>query len=760
MSPPPGAGRRRWFRLLALVSPLVLLLLAEGILRLVGYGYSPAFFKPWQRGADRLWVENDKFGWRFFPPALARSPAPVVLPARKAPGTYRIFIFGESAALGDPRPAFGFGRYLEVLLRERFPEGRFEVVNVAMTAINSHALREIARECARLEGDLWVVYAGNNEYYGPFGAGTVFGTPAPPLALVRAHLALQSTRLGQALADLLARARGAAPPTQWTGLQLFLGRELAPDDPRRTVVHQHFARNLDALVRCGIAAGARVLVSSVAVNLRECGPFASRHGSTLAAADRADWARLYQTAIALQEAGETTAALKVLQTAVRESPEHAEAQYRTAECELAVSNAATAAPRFARACELDALPFRADTPLNQIARQTARRHAGAGVLWVDAAEALARAAPDGVPGSESFYEHVHLNFDGNYRLARLFAETLAPLLPAAFTNRAAPDWASQAVCEQRLGLTDWNRAAVLEGILGRLVEPPYTNQLHAAERLARLWAELSATRARLEPRARAEARALYEAALRHTPDDHRLHENYAEFLEATGERAAALAQWTRVRELIPHHFSGWYHSGRLLVRLRKPAEARAALHRALEIRPDLAEALLELAALDTAEGHLDTALQWCEAAVKLRPHQALPHLRRADVLMRLKRRDEALASLREAVRVQPTAWEAHYLLGVELAVDEKIKEAEAQFAEVVRLRPDHVLGRLNLGIALAKQARFDEAEAQLNEVLKLDPLNQRALQSLETLRQLREHAEAARRALPAPVSAPPSPAPR
>ncbi len=421
-----------------------LLLILEAALRLAGYGYSPAFFKPLQRGADRFLVENDRFGWRFFPPAVARSPAPVILPARKAPGTFRLFIFGESAALGDPRPAYGFGRFLEVLLRERFPEGRFEVVNVAMTAINSHALREIARECARLEGDVWLVYAGNNEYYGPFGAGTVFGTAAPPRWWVRTWLTLQRTRLGQWLAARTAPA--ADTLTQWTGLQMFLGRELSPDDPRRRTVQDHFARNLDALVRQGTGAGARVILSSVAVNLRECGPFASRHGAALAAADRADWAKLYQTAAALQDAGEAAAALKLLQTAVRESPEHAEAQYRTAECELAVSNAAGAAPRFARARDLDALPFRADAELNRLARAVAQRHAERGVIWVDAAEALARAAPAGVPGAESFYEHVHLNFDGNYRLARFFAEALVPLLPPAWTGQAAPDWADPATC--------------------------------------------------------------------------------------------------------------------------------------------------------------------------------------------------------------------------------------------------------------------------------------------------------------------------
>lgn len=716
------------------------MLILEVALRLADYGYSPAFFKPLQRGADRFLVENDRFGWRFFPPAVARSPAPVILPARKAPGTYRIFVFGESAALGDPRPAYGFSRFLEVLLRERFPEGRFEVVNVAMTAINSHALREIARECAQLEGDVWLVYAGNNEYYGPFGAGTVFGTAAPPLWWARTWLALQRTRLGQWLAARTAPA--ADTLTQWTGLQMFLGRELAPDDPRRRTVQDHFARNLEDLIRRGLAARARVLVGSMAVNLRECGPFASRHAAGLSAAEQREWAKLFETALVLQQTGATGAVLPLWRKAVEESPAHAEARFRLAEAELAAGNREAAAAEFARAADCDALPFRADATLNRLARELALKYAARGAGWVDTAAVLAAAAPDGVPGAESFYEHVHLNFAGNYRLARAFAEAIVPGLPAAWTNRAAATWAPPELCARRLGLTDWNRAAVLEGILSRVLEAPYTNQTHAEERLRRLWAELETVRQALTPAARTEARALYEDALRRAPDDHRLHENYAEFLEATGEWAAALEHWTRVRDLIPHHFSGWYHSGRMLARLRQPAEARAAFNQALALRPDLAEALLELAALDLAEGQPEAALRRCEAAVKLRPGQARGHLRRADVLMRLQRRDEALAALREAVRVQPSSWEAHYLLGVELAMDEKLREAEAEFAEVVRLRPDHVLGRLNLGIALAKQARFDEAEIQLNEVLKRDPVNQRALQALATLRQFREAAAA------------------
>jgi tetratricopeptide (TPR) repeat protein len=536
---------------------------------------------------------------------------------------------------------------------------------------------------------------------------------------------------------------------------MFTGQELAPDDPRRDAVVKNFEANLKAIVDCGVRSGARVVVSSVASNLRECGPFASRHGSGLKGGEAAEWGALYQTALTLLDAGETTGALPVLAAAAAASPGHAEARFRLAELELGGTNAAGARADFTRARDRDALPFRADSRLNAAAAGVATNRAARGVMWVDAEAALTAAAPDGVPGGESFYEHVHLNFDGNYRLARLFAGAVQTALPAGLTNGAAADWASQALCERRLGLTDWNRHAVVESMLARVVEAPYTNQVHAGARLQRLWEERGRAREGFDPSARAEARPLYEDAIRRAPQDHRLHENFAEYLEATGDLAGAVAEWTRVRELIPHHLSGWYHSGRLYARLRRPAEARAGLEAALRLRPDLAEAWVELATVDVAEGKLDAALGRCDEAVRLRPEEARVHVQRADVLVRLGRRTEGVASLKEAARVQPGNWEARYLLGVELAVDNKLAEAETEFAAVVRLRPDHVLGRVNLGVAMARQGRLDAAEGQFDEVLKLDPVNARALQARETIQTLRARAAAGGNAPgPAPEPAP------
>jgi len=78
-----ACGGRKWaYRLAAMVlAPVLFFGALELVLGLFGYGYPTSFFKPMRIGNEDYLVENDKFGLRFFPPELARSPAPVVMKA-------------------------------------------------------------------------------------------------------------------------------------------------------------------------------------------------------------------------------------------------------------------------------------------------------------------------------------------------------------------------------------------------------------------------------------------------------------------------------------------------------------------------------------------------------------------------------------------------------------------------------------------------------------------------------------------------------
>lgn len=731
---------RRWlFRLLASLGvPLLLLGILEAALRVAGFGYPTAFFVPRQVQGERVLVENPAYGLSFFPPALLRSASPVVMKAEKPPGTCRIFLFGESAALGDPRPAYGVGRCVEVLLRERFPQTEFEVICVAMTAINSHAIVPMARECARYHGDLWIIYMGNNELLGPFGASTVFGPEAPPGGVVRTYLALQRTRLGQACVALARKLHAGGAPASWGGLKMFLDRQIPPGDKRKEQVYRNFQANLTSIVQAGVEAGVPMILSSVASNLKDCPPLGSLPPHDLAGTDLARWNALFRDGVTNQTREQFAAALDLYQQAALVASQSPELQFRLGECFLKATNIQEARRRFVLARDLDALPFRADSRINRIIADTADHYANQRVFFLDAEQALAAWAPNLILGEESFYEHVHLNFAGNYTLARALAERAAQCLPSGHVAGQRPDWADEATCARRLALTDWNRQAVLEEMKSRLADAPFSNQAGHEARLGRLEQQLRETQARLRSPSSQGLRVIYEEALKSRPHDHWLHHNYAEYLTRIGELAQATSEMEEVCKLVPHHYSGYFHKGRLQARQKKYDEAFQSLETALKLRPDFTDIYLELGRTAASRGDPQAGLKYCDLAQKRHLDDGRVHVLKAKILESLKRRNEAVRSLREAVRIQPTLWEAHDMLGTEFALEGKFVEAQLEFEEVVRLQPDYGEGHLNLGIALARQGRFADAVAQLHDTLRLEPQNRKAQEFLSAIEQMQK----------------------
>ncbi|HEV2208927.1 MAG TPA: tetratricopeptide repeat protein [Verrucomicrobiae bacterium] len=731
-------GRQWLFRLaLLIIVPAVLFGALEGALRLCGYGYDTGFFKSRTIDGQKFLIENDQFGYRFFPPDLARLPVPLRMPAVKPPGATRIFILGESAAMGDPEPAFGAGRYLEALLRERFPNRQFEVINVAMTAINSHVILPIARDCARQHGDVWIVYMGNNEMVGPFGAATVFGTQAPPLGLVRLTLALEQTRVGQLLAALSRNLRPGASTHTWGGMEMFAGNRVAPHAPRRERVYRNFQRNLSDILEAGLDSGAKIILNTVAVNLKDCPPFASAPATTLSPQDHVAFETLASQANALSANGEFARAAETYGRAAQINPESAAVQFDWANCLLRATNALAAREHYHSACDLDALPFRTDDRINQIIAQSAKEHPPGALRLCDTASLLSTNNPAGVCGQESFYEHVHLNFDGNYRLARIWAEQLERLWPE-WTNRSTagvPDqsWASQVTCERRLALTDWNRYNVLAEVQRRFEQPPLSAQPNNRDRLAALTADLAGLQQRLTPQAAESARALYLDAVQRWPDDYRLKENFADFLQAIHEYPAAAAQWRQVGALIPQDHLSDFELGRLAALQDNFSEAQAHLTQALAIRPNFSEAWLELGKVHAAQTNYDLALSAYRQGMKFRPDDYRLKYFSGLALSKLHRPAEAISDYRDAVRLNPGFWKAHFELGGQLGLAGQFTEAKAELEQAVRLNPGFAPSHLNLGVALMKLGRTAAAESEFRETLRLEPGNRTALQALGQL---------------------------
>src|SRR5260370_33208759 len=199
-----------------------------------------------------------------------------------------------------------------------------------------------------------------------------------------------------------------------------------------------------------------MVLSTVGVTLKDCPPFASLSSTNLPdPAAREEYKKLCADGLLAETKGRFDVAAEYYISAAKLAPRSAELQFRLANCFLDLTNNAAARPHFELARDLDEIPLRTDSRLNQIITQAGGRRDGRDLLLCDAAATLATNSPAGVPGAESFYEHVHLNFDGNYLLARAWAEKVEQFLPAGITEHAATRLPSQGAAKRAFGLTDW-----------------------------------------------------------------------------------------------------------------------------------------------------------------------------------------------------------------------------------------------------------------------------------------------------------------
>lgn len=548
-APPAQRGAVRWAGRLALAVgfPLVALTLAELALRAVGIGYPTSFLLAAEVRGRPMWVDNPFYGYRYFSPAMARNPAPIAVARARPANLRRVVVLGESAAQGDPLMEFGLARVLHGLLNRNSSSNRFEVVNAAMTAINSPVIVDIARQVVRTRPDLAVLYIGNNEIIGPYGPGTVFTPRWGADMLTGLRVRASGLRLAGPLRAMLGRlGRPHDADPGWAGLEMFASHPVPADDPRLAVAYRQYGRNLSRIIRMLRCAGVRVVLCTVAVNLADCAPFGSAgpEPPDLGAAPSLPW---------------------IEETAGR-FPGHAGLQYQWARMLDAAGRTNAALARYARARDLDTMRVRTDSVMNGLVRDYARQES---VPLADVEARFVEAGGGGAPGSRFFVDHVHFTFEGTYILALTVAECIA---------QAWPEWgsgegASLETCRDELLYTPWSERQLAGIMIGRRQRPPFRDQagnLDQARRLAET-ARLCDSAIRTTDLARIEAR--FHAAGQAAPDDFFLDFQWGAILCDAGRWAEAAAVLTNGLARVPYHFEARKLPVLALCRSGRPADA-------------------------------------------------------------------------------------------------------------------------------------------------------------------------------------------
>ena len=196
---------------------------------------------------------------------------------------------------------------------------------------------------------------------------------------------------------------------------------------------------------------------------------------------------------------------------------------------------------------------------------------------------------------------------------------------------------------------------------------------------------------------------------------------WAVALKDQGKLDEAVACYRRALELKPDYAEAHNNLGIALKDQGKLDEAVACYRRALELKPDYAEAHNNLGIALKDQGKLDEAVACYRRALELKPDFAEAHNNLGVALKDQGKLDEAVACYRRALELKPDYAEAHNNLGVALKDQGKLDEAVACYRRALELKPDYAEAHNNLGNAFKDQGKLDEAVACYRRALELKP---------------------------------------
>jgi len=563
-----------------IVIPLLFFVLLEFSLVAVGVGTSFDYFHKIEINGQPHYQENPDFADQFFPPSLNIGPPENTFAEARGPDVIRVYVLGGSAAQGVPHKNHGIDRLLAAQLRAGLSSRKIEVINTAMTSVNSHVVYEVARSIPEGSADFAVILMGNNEVVGPYGPGTFNQNFLANMTLIRSIQALKRTRIWQAMDSVLLQFKptDAEEDLEWEGMQMFTNHGVSHDDPRMEGVYGHYEKNLVDIIETLRDKGMHVLLSSVPVNLRNSAPFLSVHTPGLSQEQLEKWSAF--TRAGAENAGKEnwSDAVTHFQSALEIDPEYADTHFTLATTYENLGNVQKAKTHYERALDLDALRFRADTTINQTIQKVAASIDNSEFSFIDSAAAFEQASQPFQPGWNLLLEHVHYGFSGNHILAAGISRSIVSHVTARDDFEPLPS----VEIASRVGFPNHDTIQEIKSLQSMIQRPPFPGQSNYSElkdfvndKLASVTSEVGSAAAVVERRkdvvnsGLADWKIYFELAalnkrLRNPPAMYyhlsKLFELYPHNRESYIKIAEAMSSEGRWREVIPYLEQSLYYT--------------------------------------------------------------------------------------------------------------------------------------------------------------------------------------------------------
>jgi len=374
--------------ILLMLVPVLFFLMAELVLRLFSYGDNTILFVDTLDKEQRIYLNiNTDVAKRYFTYTdFVPSPRVNLFHKQKPVGSYRIFVMGGSTAAGFPYGNnFDFGKILLRRLSDTFPNKKIEVINTAMTAVNTYTIWDFMDEVVEQKPDAILIYAGHNEFYGALGVASMESLGKFPV-FVKTFLKLQKFKTFLLLRDgityfsqLFSGTKNISSIKKEETAMAKLARDQLVkfnSDDYELGINQ-FRENLSAIIDIASQQGVKVVLSELVSNVKDQVPLSKESNAK----------GIYSEAKNAEREGDYLKAREL----------------------------------YYRAKDLDAIRFRASEEFNTIVHELSDKYQ---IPVVPIKSYFEKASPNGLIGNNLMHEHLHPIRDGYFLMADAFYNTM------------------------------------------------------------------------------------------------------------------------------------------------------------------------------------------------------------------------------------------------------------------------------------------------------------------------------------------------
>ena len=218
-----------------------------------------------------------------------------------------------------------------------------------------------------------------------------------------------------------------------------------------------------------------------------------------------------------------------------------------------------------------------------------------------------------------------------------------------------------------------------------------------------------------------EAAKYYQYCINQNFNDHRVFSNYALILQGIGKLEDAEISTRKAIEIKPDFAEAHSNLGIILKDLGKLQDAELSYRKAIEIKPDFAEAHSNLGGILKDLGNLQDAEISTLKAIEIKPDYAGAHYNLGNILKDLGKLQDSELSYRKAIEIKRDYADAYYNLGIILKSLGKLQDAELSYRKAIEIKPDYAEAYYNLGNILKDLGKLEDAEFLYRKAIEIKP---------------------------------------